>query len=65
MRIRVPLTALAMVFSFGVSAAEQTVKNDSLTNLSSAVIVQGFSSGEKAACWLTSPCNGDLRAVQI
>ena len=47
------------------NAAEVTVQNDSLTNFGSAVIVQGFSPGEKAASWLTSPCNGDLRAVQI
>lgn len=65
MHIRVLLAALATALSFGAAAAEQTVKNDSLSNFSSAVIVQGFSAGEKAASWLTSPCNGDLRAVQI
>ena len=49
----------------GVQAAEVTIKNDSLVDISAAVIVQGFVPGEKAASWLTSPCNGDLRAVQV
>ncbi len=46
-------------------AVEVTVQNDSLTNFSSAVVVAGFVAGEKAASWLTSPCNGNLRAVQV
>lgn len=65
MNIRTATAALALLGSFGVTAAEMTVKNDSLTNFSSAVIVGGFVAGEKAASWLTSPCNGDLRAVQV
>lgn len=47
------------------SAAEVVVKNDSLTDFSSAAIVWGFAAGEKVASWLTVPCNGNLRAVQI
>lgn len=46
-------------------AVEVTVKNDSLTNLGSAVIVTGFVPGEKAAAWLTTPCAGNIRAVQV
>jgi len=46
-------------------AAEVTVKNDSLTNFGSAVVVAGFVPGEQAAAWLTSSCNGSIRAVQV
>lgn len=46
-------------------AVETTVQNDSLSNFGSAVIVAGFDQGEKAASWLTSPCNGNIRAIQI
>lgn len=57
------------VFTAGVAsgahAAEVTVKNDSLTDFGSAVVVGGFAPGEMAASWLTSPCNGNLRAVQL
>lgn len=52
-------------FAFGAFAAEVTVKNDALTDFGSAVVVGGFVPGEKAASWLTSPCNGNLRAVQL
>lgn len=50
---------------FSANATEMTVKNDSLTDFGTAVIVGGFVPGEKAASWLTSPCNGNLRAVQM
>lgn len=49
----------------GARAAEITVKNDSPTDFGSAVVVAGFVEGEQAASWLTSPCDGDLRAVQV
>ena len=65
MNRRFATLSFAASMSLGAQAAEVTVKNDSLTNFSSAVIVQGFNAGEKAASWLTSPCNGDLRAVQV
>ncbi len=42
-----------------------TVQNDSLTNFGTAVIQAGFVVGEKGASWLTSPCDGDIVAVQI
>lgn len=49
----------------GVGAVEQTVRNDSLTDGGSGVIVYGFAAGEAAASWLTSPCNGTLVAAQV
>lgn len=51
--------------STGVGAVEQTVRNDSLENGQAGVIIYGFAVGEAAASWLTSPCNGTLRAVQV
>lgn len=65
MKTRIATALLTASISFGAQAVEQTVQNDSLTNFGTAVIVQGFSAGEKAASWLTSPCNGNLRAVQV
>ena len=56
---------LAVALSSAAGAAEVTVQNDSLTDLGTASIVWGFVPGEKAASWLTSPCNGNLRAVQV
>ncbi|TDR45925.1 putative repeat protein (TIGR01451 family) [Tahibacter aquaticus] len=56
------VTALACT---GAGAAEVTVKNDSLGDFDPGAIVWGFAPGEAAASWLTSPCNGNLRAVQV
>lgn len=55
----------AALSSTGVWAVEQTVRNDSLENGQSGVIIYGFAAGEAAASWLTSPCNGTIRAVQV
>ena len=46
-------------------AVEITVKNDSINNFANAAIVTGFAVNEKAAAWLTSPCAGNVRAVQV
>lgn len=46
-------------------AGETTLKNDSVTDFSTATIVTGFVASEKAASWLTSPCTGNLRAAQV
>lgn len=46
-------------------AAEVTIQNDSLTDFGSAVVVTGFIAGGAAASWLTSPCAGNVRAVQV
>ncbi len=56
---------LASLLSGTATAAEMTVKNDSLTDFSSAIIESGFVAGEKGASWLTSPCDGNIVAVQI
>jgi uncharacterized repeat protein (TIGR01451 family) len=65
MRIRSAMTMLGASVAFTAHAAEVTVQNDSLTGFGSAVVVGGFIAGEKAASWLTSPCNGNVRAVQV
>lgn len=41
------------------------VKNDSVVDFGNAVIQAGFVAGERAASWLTAPCNGDLVAVRL
>jgi uncharacterized repeat protein (TIGR01451 family) len=46
-------------------AAEMTVQNDSLIDFGTAVVVTGFIADGAAGSWLTSPCAGDLRAVQV
>jgi uncharacterized repeat protein (TIGR01451 family) len=60
---------LALLIAAGVAtgarAAEVTIKNDSLTEFGTAVVVAGFVEGEQAASWLTSPCNGNIRGVQV
>lgn len=63
--MRIVAAGMLALASACAGAAEVTVKNDSLTDFGTAAIVWGFVEGEKAASWLTSPCNGTLRAVQI
>jgi uncharacterized repeat protein (TIGR01451 family) len=65
MKTQIATTLLAACMALPAQAAEVTVKNDSLSDFGTAVIVGGFVTGEKAASWLTSPCNGNLRAVQV
>ena len=59
------LALITTVLTSTASAAEMTVQNDSLTDSSSAIIESGFLAGEKGASWLTSPCDGNIVAVQI
>lgn len=59
------ILALGMCLSGAAGAVEVTIKNDSLVDFGQAAIVWGFVSGEKAASWLTSPCDGDLVALQV
>jgi uncharacterized repeat protein (TIGR01451 family) len=47
------------------AANEVTIQNDSLTDGSSGTIQAGFVAGEKAASWLTTPCEGNIVAVQV
>lgn len=56
---------LATVVAGAATAAEVTIKNDSLTDNSTAVIQAGFIAGEKGASWLTSSCDGNIVAVQV
>jgi len=63
--MRAVIGAVAMAMAAAASAAEVTVKNDSLTDLSAGVIQAGFVAGEKAASWLTSPCTGNIVGVQV
>jgi hypothetical protein len=44
---------------------EVEVKNDGFVDGGPAVIVGDFIAGEEAAAWLTSPCDGNIVAVQI
>lgn len=46
-------------------AAEVVVKNDSLVDGGTVNVQAGFVANERAAAWLTSPCNGNIVAVQI
>ncbi|MBN8480961.1 MAG: DUF11 domain-containing protein [Xanthomonadales bacterium] len=63
--MRVLVGAFGICVAAAVPAAEVTVKNDGLTDFSAGVIQAGFVTGEKAASWLTSPCTGNLVAVQV
>ncbi len=65
MELRFATIVCLVSMSLPAQAVEMTVRNDSLANFSEAVIVGGFSPNEKAASWLTSPCNGNIRAVQV
>lgn len=64
MRVRL-IGLVAAMGSSAASAVEMTMQNDSLVDASSAVVVTGFIAGGAAGSWLTSPCNGDVRAVQV
>ncbi|UXI67409.1 DUF11 domain-containing protein [Tahibacter amnicola] len=55
---------MALLYS-SAQGTEVTVKNDSLTDNTNAVVVSGFVAGEAAASWLTAPCAGDIRAIQM
>lgn len=44
---------------------EVTVQNDSLVGGAQGSIIAGFVEGEQAAAWLTSPCDGNIVAVQV
>ena len=59
------IVALGLCLSGTAAAIELTVKNDSLVDFGQAAIVWGFVGGEKAASWLTSPCDGDVVALQV
>ena len=64
MKLPMSLLPLAICAASAIGA-EVTVKNDSLVDNSSAIIEAGFVIGEKGASWLTSPCDGNIVAVQV
>ncbi|SFN24477.1 DUF11 domain-containing protein [Dokdonella immobilis] len=64
MKCLISLFPLAICAASAIGA-EVTVKNDSLIDNSSAIVEAGFVSGEKGASWLTSPCDGNIVAVQV
>ena len=59
------IVALIGVMASAGRAAEVVVQNDSLTDGALGIIQAGFDPGESAAAWLTSPCNGNIVAVQV
>ncbi len=59
------LSVLLFAIALPALASEVTLRNDSLSDFGNAAIVWGFAPGEKAASWLTSPCSGNLVAVQV
>lgn len=59
------LSLLLVLFASSGQTQEVTVQNDSLTDFDDAVIQAGFVANERAAAWMTSPCDGDIRAVQV
>lgn len=61
-----PVLLVAVLASPTASLGEEvTVQNDSLAAGTPAAVCPCFAAGESAASWLTSPCGGDLVAVQI
>ncbi len=65
-RARAGLVAIVALAAGTLANAEEVVvKNDSVVDGSAVAIQAGFVSGESAAAWLTSPCDGDIVAVQI
>jgi uncharacterized repeat protein (TIGR01451 family) len=56
---------LGIALAATAPANEVTVQNDSLTGGDAGTIQAGFVTNEKAASWLTTPCDGNIVAVQI
>ncbi len=63
--MRCVVVLLCSAFALSATAAEVTVKNDSLVDMGTGTVQAGFIEGEKAASWLTSPCDGNIVAVQV
>ena len=56
---------VGIAIAASAAANEVTVQNDSLTDNSTGTIQAGFVPGEKAAAWLTTPCDGNIVAAQV
>jgi len=57
--------ALLALYAFPATAQEVTVQNDNLFDFGQGAIQAGFVADERAAAWLTSPCEGDILRVQV
>lgn len=55
----------ALITPAPAHAAEQTIQNDTFEAGQEANLFADFTFGEQAAVWLTSPCDGNIVAVQI
>ncbi len=56
---------LSAAWSSPILADEVSVQNDSLVDGGTVAICPCFAAGEEAAVWLTSPCDGNIVAIQI
>lgn len=56
---------LICLYAAHAQANEVTVQNDSLVNNAQGTIEPGFAADEAAATWLTSPCDGNIVAVDV
>ena len=65
MNLKICLACAMAVAGGSAGANEVTIQNDSLVNFGNAAIVWGFVAGEAAGSWLTTPCTGNLVAVQV
>ena len=62
------IRGISLSILLGASVAmgnEVTVKNDSVVGGSQGNVQAGFVTNESAAAWLTSPCDGNIVAVQV
>lgn len=64
-RIALASIALVLVVSGSAWAQETVVQNDSATDGSLTTVVPNFIPDDRAAVWLTSPCDGDIVAVLV
>lgn len=64
--VRCAVMGLALASAGSLSLADEvTVQNDTLQAGGNAAICPCFAGGEEAAVWLTSPCDGNIVAIQI
>jgi hypothetical protein len=59
------LAVLVLLPHLNAAGQEVVVKNDSVADFSQVAIQAGFISREKAAAWLTTPCQGNIVKLQI
>ncbi len=64
-KLLIAAVSLTNLLTTSVFAQEITVQNDSLVDGGTVAICPCFSAGEEAAVWLTSPCDGNIVALQF